>query len=493
MPTRQKTSTHLLLAACLFTSLLSACITPPQPPQGSRTLTVLYTNDEHGWMEGMNEGQGAANLMGIWKENEGYRQDEAFLVLSGGDNWTGPAISTWFEGQSMVEVMNAMGYHASVIGNHEFDFGVETLKMRLAEANFPYLSANLRDRHTGKTPTDLGIKPFEQLEVAGLRVGIIGLTTTATPYTTNPTNIVQFDFIDYTQALRDATNQLRQPGVDLLLVPAHLCVTELTRLATQVSNLNINLLGGGHCNESFAITEGNLAIISGGYHFRSYAFARFTIDPKSRAILDVQAGVRENKDGAADDAVARVINRWRQAADAELNTNIGYLQREIPRRSPEMQALITEAWLAGYPQAEIALTNMGGMRDRLPAGDITLGNIVSMMPFNNTLVELHVTGKELQDILRTASPNPAIGGMHQKSGRWVLNQSGKELDPSTSYSILVNDFMYGGGDGYTKLAKYDPQAYNTGIDWRQPVIDWIEAQKSSPAQPLDQILALLLR
>ena len=109
----------------LLASVLAACT--PHTPQNAETFTVLYTNDEHGWMEGMQSGQGAAELLGLWRTKQGYRPDGPFLILSGGDNWTGPAISTWFDGQSMVEVMNAMGYKASVIGNHEFDFGLDGL------------------------------------------------------------------------------------------------------------------------------------------------------------------------------------------------------------------------------------------------------------------------------------------------------------------------------------------------------------------------------
>ena len=93
-------------------------------------LTILYTNDKHGWMAGVEEGKGAANLTGLW-DAEDYGDESAVLVLSGGDNWTGPAISTWFFGQGMVEVMNAMAYDASVIGNHEFDFCLDILETRL--------------------------------------------------------------------------------------------------------------------------------------------------------------------------------------------------------------------------------------------------------------------------------------------------------------------------------------------------------------------------
>ena len=166
---------------------------PKHPPTATtaaspspRRLTVLYTNDEHGWMEGASQGQGAANLLGLWREKEGYTPDGPFLILSGGDNWTGPAISTWFQGQSMVEVMNAMGYAASAVGNHEFDFGLDVLKTRISEAHFPYVSANLRYQRDNSTPSDLGIQPYVVIDVNSLRVGITGLTTYATSHFDEP-------------------------------------------------------------------------------------------------------------------------------------------------------------------------------------------------------------------------------------------------------------------------------------------------------------------
>lgn len=95
------------------------------PESSVREITVLYTNDEQCWMEGVEEGSGAANLIGVWQKEHGYTPDGPFVILSGGDMWTGAAISTLYEGQSMVEVMNSMHYDAAALGNHEFDFGLE--------------------------------------------------------------------------------------------------------------------------------------------------------------------------------------------------------------------------------------------------------------------------------------------------------------------------------------------------------------------------------
>ena len=219
-----------------------------------RELTILYTNDEHGWMEGTAPDATAADLAGLWREEEGFDPNGPYLLLSGGDMWTGPAISTWFEGQSMVEVMNAMGYAAAAVGNHEFDFGLPALRNRAAAATFPFLSANIRTRSDNTTPTDQGIERFVVREVNGIQIGIIGLTTTLTPETTKPDNVAGFVFLDYETALREVVPEAIAAGAELIVVPGHVCQGELTRLARQIADLGVHFLGGGHCNELFAET-----------------------------------------------------------------------------------------------------------------------------------------------------------------------------------------------------------------------------------------------
>jgi 5'-nucleotidase / UDP-sugar diphosphatase len=210
-----------------------------------RELTVLYSNDEHGWMEGRESGRGAADLLGLWREKEGYSEDGPFLLLSGGDHWTGPAISTWFEGEGMVEVMNTMGYDASAIGNHEFDFGLDNLEQRIRQANFPYLAANIQWKASETLPSELGILAFTTTVVNDLTIGIIGLSTTDTPSTTNPINIVDLSFLDYESVLRETVEKLEAEDPDLIFVVAHVCMAALRPLAAAVADLNISLMGGG--------------------------------------------------------------------------------------------------------------------------------------------------------------------------------------------------------------------------------------------------------
>ncbi len=175
----QLRSIYRLAGLVIMISLLMSCAKEQASPENTDPdLTILYTNDEHGWMEETSSADGAAKLMGVWREQENYTEDGSFLILSGGDNWTGPAISTWFKGESMVDVMNSMGYAAAAIGNHEFDFTVAGLRERIEQADFPYLSANIRFKGSDSIP-DFAL-PYTLLEVNDILIGLVGITTTST-------------------------------------------------------------------------------------------------------------------------------------------------------------------------------------------------------------------------------------------------------------------------------------------------------------------------
>jgi 5'-nucleotidase/UDP-sugar diphosphatase len=484
----------LLISACSLVDSTPAVVTVDSPgtatpiPDKSETpdtavrhLVILYTNDEHGWMEGVEEGRGAANMMGLWQEQEGYREDGPYLVLSGGDNWTGPAISSWFDGESMVDVMNAMGYDAAAIGNHEFDFGLEGLRERAAQLEFPLLSANIRDTETGEIAA-LAL-PYVIQEVNGVQVGLIGLTTMETPETTNPQNVAGLDFIAYPDALAEVAPQARAEGAELLLVVGHLCEDDRRWLVSTAAELGVALIGGGHCHQKGVEIVDGVALVESGSYLEGYVRVDIDFDTGTDTVTQIEARYHENSGGPADSEIAAVVAGWRARTDETLTEVIGYLEKPIINRSHAMINLVTNAWLAAYPAADIALTNTGGFRQDIPAGEITLETIIGVLPFDNVLIDAELTGAEI--VRNIVCCQPVAGGL-TTVGKHELSD-GTPLDPEATYHVLVNDFMYAGGDGFM-FQEQDPDAYNTSIDWRQPVIDWILSLNTSPENPLDGYL-----
>jgi 2',3'-cyclic-nucleotide 2'-phosphodiesterase (5'-nucleotidase family) len=481
---KNPTFRRLLILALLALATLAGCERLASWSGGDDrvTLTILYTNDEHGWLAPTEEHGGAAGMVRRWREVEGYTEEGPFLVLSGGDTWTGPAISTWFDGEPMIEVMNAMGYDGAAVGNHEFDFGVEGLRARSAQAEFPFLAANLLDAGTGEH-ADL-VVPCVVQEVAGVRVGIIGLASRLTPATTMPTYVADFTFDAYADTLRTVAPQARDDGAEILVAITHLCGIDLRALAPTAAELGIAMLGGGHCNERISQTVDGVILVEAGWQLRAYGRVDLLFDPAAGRVVESTVELKGNPPGDGDPEIAVLVDQWQAELDDALLVPIGYTRDGIGRHSNAMHNMVADAWLAAYP-ADIAMCNPGGFRQDIDPGEITLADIVGVLPFENTLVDAELTGEQVVAAYQHGVRRPAVGGMHRAGAKYRVN--GEPLDPDGIYRVLINNFMYAGGDDYA-FAEYDPDAYETGIDWRQPVIAWITSLETTPDDPLENYL-----
>jgi 2',3'-cyclic-nucleotide 2'-phosphodiesterase (5'-nucleotidase family) len=441
-------------------------------------IIILYTNDEHGWMEPTDTHGGAAGMMGLWKSNEGYTEDGPFLILSGGDTWTGPAISTWTRGESMIEVMKTMDYDAAAIGNHEFDFGIEALNQRITQANFPFFSANIREKGTGAVP--YFVIPYIVKEVNGIQVGLIGLTSTSTPLSTFPDHVKDLDFISYDMALMEIVPQVKGEGAELLIVVGHTCYSEMLELVQTAADLEIAVIGGGHCHELLAENQNGVAIVQAGSNMMFYAKIDISFDTNTDTINNMNISTHENIGGTPDPEVGAIVSYWQNEVNQTLSRVIGYTAQNIPRDSHAMFNMVTDSWLYNFPSADISLTNMGGIRQDIPAGDITFGTIVSVLPFENNILEVDLTGAQLVECISDL----VVGGMTTIGGYQLSD--GTPINPGTIYKVLTLDYLYSRPDYCFQY--YDVSPYNTSVHYRQPVIDWITSLNTSASNPLDNYL-----
>lgn len=449
------------------------------PVDNIRQITILYTNDEHGWMEPTEKTGGAAGLMGRWREKDGYTADKPYLILSGGDMWTGPAISTWFQGESMVEVMNAMNYSAAAIGNHEFDFKIEGLKQRLQESTFPYLSANIREKNSGKIPEFS--KPYIIKEVNDIKIGLIGLTSLTTPTSTFPDHVIDYTFLPYEQVLEEYVPKVKAEGAELIMVLGHICEYELENLVPTAQRLGISIITGGHCNDKVAQVTDGITLIEGGGHLQGYVKVDLSFDILKDRPVSVTANYFDNIGDASDSTINAIVTKWKVRADAQLSAVIGYVTKSVPRHSSAMQRLVVDSWLVSFPTAHVAATNRGGIRSEIPAGQISMGTIVGVLPFENSIIELELTGEELIKFVETS--RPVLGGMTTSNGYQLSN--GETVDPKTTYKVLTTDYLYA---ATPDLAVFDSTPYQTSVHYRQPVIDWIRSLQTTPENPLDNHL-----
>ena len=487
---RNRSALYAAVPVLIF--LTASCVA--QSGTDTVAITIFHTTDEHGHLlpqvplGSEDTHGGAANVLSWLVEREGYDPEE-HILLSGGDNWTGASISTWFEGIPMVQAFNMMGYDAAAIGNHEFDFGREPMEYRIEEADYPHLSANIRYAETGELVEF--VQPFLIMETNGVDVGVLGLTTRSTPTTTHPKNVADLVFFDYVETLEEFVPQMRARGADIIVVLGHVCARELVTIAEENPGI-ADIMFGGHCHQRFSDEVNGISIVASGSRLRSYSRVTALYDRRSDRLVKVdQEIVRaryatdEGNPVVPDPSLTALIEEWRSDADSLLGQQIGFTTNGVERRAPMMGNWVTDAWLWAYPHADIALTNWAGFRTAVDTGAITLGEVVAVMPFENRIIEVAITGEQLVANLECCGG--ASGGMTYTRRGGVRLDSNRSFHADSTYYLLINDFMYAGGAGYL-FDKQELQAYDTSIQWRQPVIDFTRSLGTSRTRPLEDLV-----
>jgi 2',3'-cyclic-nucleotide 2'-phosphodiesterase (5'-nucleotidase family) len=442
------------------------------PLAGAQTLTILVTGDEHGWLQPVSAGGrtvgGAAEMLAQWKRVEGL-DPSRFLVLSGGDVATGPAVSTVYQGLPAVEVMNAMGYDAAALGNHEFDFGLEQLHALVAASQHPVLSGNVYG--TDGKPL---VQPFAIIEKAGIKVGVIGLTTDTLKQSAGFTESISVTA--YADALRKWAPIARKKGAQLLVVVSHVELEALLQLAPDLKDLGIPLMMGAHSHALAQVRdpESGTWVVNSGQWWTSYSRIDLDFDPKTKqtVVLSSKQAWLSQKDPEADPAVKAVVAKWQSRLDADpaYASVLGHLSSPLPRFYP-VYNFVCDAWLEADRQSDVALNNEGALRQDLPPGPITLATLTGLMPFSNSLLRLKLKGKVLQAYLDL--------------GRVGMAGIKGALKPEATYKVLVNNYMY---DKSPLFQEADPKPVLAFEDWRQPVIQFLKRHPSSAQKPLEKIL-----
>jgi 2',3'-cyclic-nucleotide 2'-phosphodiesterase (5'-nucleotidase family) len=479
----------------------------PEPQEPIVELTVIHTADEHGWLEPAQPPKqnrivgGVANFFAWLTQKEGYTRD-AFLLLSSGDNWTGPAISTWFAGRPMVEAFNLMGYDAIAIGNHEFDFGRSVMIERFDQSEAPYLGANILD--TGTQKPAFFARPFILKEFQGVQVGIIGLANAETHTCTHPLSTLDLDFLGYAETLNTQVPRMRKAGAEIIVVLAHACRDELIE-AIGALEVDVDVMFGAHCHKRFNDRVGDILLLGSGWALRSYSklvlrYNRISarIEDAFAELVEVAYPANEPNPVDPDPALRELTARWQKRAAQMFNAPVGYTQSGLAKGSWAMANWITDTWLWAFPAADASLLVFGGMRQFIDAGPITQSEILGVLPFENTLMTVRIDGALLYEVLAHGTSQcrvkgscyPAVGGMryrHGDQGLEVVFFDGTPLDPKRTYTLVVTDYMYYGGSGYP-FGRTPTAVDFTGINWRKPVLRWLAALRTTPNAPLEMFV-----
>ncbi|WP_406686668.1 bifunctional metallophosphatase/5'-nucleotidase [Rossellomorea vietnamensis] len=452
-------------------------------------LTILHTNDVHSHLENV------PYLHTAIKEER--KKDGDALLLDAGDVFSGTLFFNEYLGQADAAFMNEIGYDAMTLGNHEFDKGSEVLANFIRKLSFPVVSSNLDVR------LDPILAPFmksgipEQAEsgkiypsiiqtIKGIKIGIIGITTEDTAFLSAPDKKIVFQ--DAEMKVLEEMKKLQVKGVNHIILLSHLGLRQDKMLAQKVKGIDIIVGGHSHTRLEtpllYNLKSEPTLIVQGDEYGKSLGklTALFSeggvLTGWNGELLDVLARDQIGNDVYPPDPWAvkrleqlrRPIEKVKSMDIGTTNTALNGNRRDVRTKETNLGNLITDAMLEKanqYSPTQIAFQNGGGIRGSIGAGTITLGDVLEVLPFGNTLVILNLTGEEIILALEhsVANVDGEAGQFLQVSGMtFVFDPSkpignrimevkiqGAPLDRSKMYGVAVNAFLAGGGDGFTIL------------------------------------------
>ena len=469
-------------------------------------LTVLHMNDFHSRHEAVDgralacdagrEGcfGGSARLATAIKAQRAAAEADGriVLLLDAGDQFQGSLFYTAHQGMAELAVMHAVGTDAMAVGNHEFDNGPGTLGRFADAARFPVLSANV---DATAEPALMGrLRPYALFDRAGLRIAVVGLTTTDALLSSSPGPNVRIG--DAKAALATNAAAARAAGADMVIALSHLGVAADGGLDVP----GVGVILGGHSHtllsniEPGALGPHPVVSPSGALVVQAGAYGRYL----GRLDLDLAVDGRVlayggecrhvGLDMAEDPDVAAIVAQYAAPLQEVRRRQVAVLPEELAIASCRVSQcafgqLVADALLAAAHGADVAIMNGGGLRTGLRAGPATLGDVLNALPFGNSLATVTLTGADLRMAVEHGLGLVGRGGFPQVAGmrlEWnALRPAGDritefkirgpdgawtDLDPERRYLVATNNFIRGGGDGYSVLRDRGIDPYDAGPD-----------------------------
>lgn len=501
------------LAALLMVSIAVLPAVGQADDGNNSEITILHDSHFHGSFgeaEGEEFEEGLANIGRYFSLIEQLKdENEHSLYLMNGDDIAPSVYSGVFEphGIHMVDALNEVTdlIDVNTLGNHEFDFGPDNLREILEVANFPIVSANVRDAHQPDEPFgfELGVETFMTFEVDEVTVGVTGLGPEGMATITSlGDDAVQ---IPADEALDEVVPQMEAAGADIIVVTSHLCGTDAIALAD--ARDDVDVYAGDHCaavlEEPYVSDTGAIVSLVGdefdflgeltlsvengeitGHEFTLHDLAED--HPQLQPHPDVQAVV-DFYEGELDEALNVVIGE--RTVDWDTRTTV------VRSGENALGNYFTDEMRTAFGGSDIAVTNSGGLRGNqvYEAGEITRREIAEILPFGNRLVQAEIPGETLLEALEHSVaqyPEPS-GGFLQISGfEFIFDPAepagervqsvtidDEPLDPDATYIMATNDFTLGGGDGFEMFEDLTVLVdYNAGPVLDAFIMDQIEAR-----------------
>ena len=470
-------------------------------------IRILHVNDFHGFADaykpyGSEEDQGGlAYLAG---QIDDLRAEKPTLLLAAGDMIQGHNWANLFLGKSSIEAMNAMKFDAMVVGNHEFDFGQAVLKERMQEAAFPFLGADVE----GLDP----LKPYIIKNVGGLSIAVIGVVTDDTPTTTHPKNVSGLKFYSPVDTINKYVRALRDKN-DLIVVLSHTGFKADLDLAKKVEGIDVIVGGHSHTKVAKPAVVGKTYIVQAFEHGKALGVLDLTV--KNGSIVQADGRLEPiSPTGKKNKTVGAIVAKYRQKVDSFMNETVGEAPVDLDgihvrQQETNLGNLITDI-IRKESGADAAIINGGTIRTSIKKGRITVSDVYAVVPFDNYIVAIRLTGKQIRDTLEHG-----VSGIEEEQGRFpqisgltfTYNRlapagsrvkdvfiGGQPLIADKEYTVATHDFLAAGGDGYKTFGeavqsssdyavvggamKGEKLVYSNAGKWlRDAVMDFIKSGK----------------
>jgi 2',3'-cyclic-nucleotide 2'-phosphodiesterase (5'-nucleotidase family) len=535
-----KDARNSLVAAVLLIVVLQLNVNGQKRAQ----VTILSTTDLHGnilpidYYTNKPDSRGLAKAATIIKQAR--KTSPNLLLLDSGDTIQGTPLVYYHNRKNnappdpMMLVMSALKYDAMAIGNHEYNFGLQVLNKARGEAKFPWLSANTYEVATGKTP----FTPYIVKEVNGVRVGVLGLTTPGIPNWENKQNYAGLEFRDPVAEAAKWVKVLREmERADVVVIAMHMGLERDLRtgeaspgqvrdenaalaIAQQVPGVDVILMGHTHREVPSLFVNGVLLTQADKWARRvsrvdlymdQDAAGRWHTAAKSASTIPIDDSVKP------DDEITKLAQPYDRETQAWLGNVIGESAAELTAtdarfRDSAILDLIQRVQLEAG-KGDVSMAASFNPQARIPKGPVTVRDIAGLYEFENTLVTLEVTGRQVKDALehsaryfRSYVPNTATADLVDEKipgynfdvaegvsydldiskpvGQRILNlrYKGQPLTPTQKLRLVTNNYRVNGGGGYA-MYRGAPVTFRSSEEIRDLIIDWVERNKVIPPEP----------
>ena len=485
-------------------------------------ITILHTNDFHARFRPISKYDnncsqknnakgkcfgGTARLISAVEDARSRHSNT--ILLDGGDQFQGTLFYNLYKGKVAAEMMNKLGYDGMAVGNHEFDDGPENLRAFMDSVNFPVLMANanidMEPELKGKLHKSTTLYRNNQ------KIGLIGVVTEEVVDISAPgDNII---FTDAVAAVQSEVDFLTEAGVNKIILLSHSSY-EIDKMIA-ANTTGVDVIVGGHDNAYLSNISDRAkgpypTVVNGTQIIQAYAYGKFLgelsvlFDDAGNVLyatgepITIDGSVNENTQIIARlDELEEPINELKETIVGNVSNSLTGDRTVCRVQECDMGNLIADAMRdsvidKGYT---IALQNSGGIRASLDAGEVTLGEIMTILPFQNTLSTFKVTGQQLltaiengvSEVEDNAGRFPQVSGMRftfnlanpANEGRVTsieIDEDGSwnALDLNKTYGMVSNNFIRGGGDGY-KIFRSASEIYDFGPDLADVVVNYIKA------------------